>query len=98
MQTGETQLPTDRASGRETPRVAEPTVRHRGRRRTVILVVVGVLVIAAHVILGGAVFAAPRWAGLATEAIVVIIAIKLAAIGVGYLIRRRRKAVRTRGR
>lgn len=96
MHTGETRIPTDGASGVQTPRVAEPTVRHRGRRRTVILAVVGVLVVAAHVILGGAVFAAPRWTGLATEAIVAIIAIKAAAIGVGYLIRHRRRAAKSR--
>jgi hypothetical protein len=69
-----------------------PAAEQHGRRKPVILVVVGGLAIAAHMILGGAVLAAPQWTGLAADAIIVIVAVKAAAIGLGYLVHRRRRA------
>lgn len=70
------------------PAATEHPMAQHGRRRTIILVAVGMLAIAAHVILG-AVLAAPPWTGLAADAILVIVVVKAAAIGLGYLAHRR---------
>jgi hypothetical protein len=69
---------------------------HPRHRKTIVLVVAAVLAIAAHVVLGGAVLAAPSWTGLAADAVLVVILVKAAIIGLGYQAHRRRKAANTR--
>jgi hypothetical protein len=78
------------------PTPAGPVRTRRTRHRTLVLLVAGALAIAAHVVLGGAVLAAPQWTGWAANAVLVVVVVKAAAIGVGYLAHRRRKAANTR--
>jgi hypothetical protein len=72
------------------------TGQPRRRHRTIVLVVIAALAIAAHLVLGGAVLAAPQWTGLATDVILAVVVIKIAIIGLGYLGHRRRKATKSR--
>ncbi|HEV8559955.1 MAG TPA: DUF2218 domain-containing protein [Actinophytocola sp.] len=75
--------------------VRKLTTRH-GHRRTIVLLAAGVLAIAAHVVLGGAVLAAPSWTSLAADVVLVIVVVKVAVIGIGYLAHRHSKTARTR--
>lgn len=68
------------------------TSTHRTRRRTVILVLAGGLAIAAHVVLGAGVLAAPSWAGWTADVILAVVLVKIVLIGLGYLTHHRRKA------
>ncbi|HEU5473413.1 MAG TPA: hypothetical protein VFV67_22445 [Actinophytocola sp.] len=57
----------------------------------VVLLTVAVLAVAAHLVLGAAVLAAPRWAGLIADAVLLVVVLKVALVGVGLLIARRRR-------
>src|SRR5439155_6528243 len=72
-------------TGNATRTPAGPATTHRRRHRTILLVAAGALAIAAHVALGGAVLAAPSWTGWAADAVLVVIVVKVAVIGGGYL-------------
>jgi hypothetical protein len=65
----------------------EPTAAGT-HRRTIILVGVGVLAVAAHVVLA----AALPWAGWTADAVLAIVLVKAALLGLGYRTRLRRRA------
>jgi fatty acid desaturase len=60
----------------------QPTAR-RSRRRVIVLALIGILAIAAHLVLGGAVLAAPPWAGWAATGVLAVVLVKAALIGLG---------------
>lgn len=75
----------------DTPAEAAPTPTRRHRRHwTVPLVVLAVLAVAAHVLLGSAALAAPAWAGWLADAVLVLLLLKAALVGLGYLTHRLR--------
>ena len=78
--------------GDSMPAPTGTTTPHRARRRTIVLAGAGVLAVAAHVVLGAAVLAAPPWAGWTADAILAIVLVKTALIGLGYFTHHRRKA------
>lgn len=67
----------------------EPVQVTTKRRSTTLLVIAAVAVLA-HLVLGGAILAAPQWTTLTADAILAIVLIKAALVGLGYLIRRQR--------
>ncbi|HEV2779072.1 MAG TPA: DUF2218 domain-containing protein [Actinophytocola sp.] len=83
----------DRATG--APAAPTGHAAHR-RRRTALLIAIAVLAIAAHVVLGGAVLAAPQWTAWAADAVLALVLIKAAILTAGYLTHRRRRAAKSR--
>src|SRR5205807_793303 len=68
-----------RPDGPDEPVPVPPPTGTR-RRRTVLLAAIGVLAIAAHVVLGGMVLAAPSWTGWTADVILVVVLVKGALI------------------
>ncbi len=63
----------------------------RGHRRTIVLTAAGVLAVAAHLGLGGAVLAGAAWTGWAANVLLAVVLVNVVAVTVHAL---RRRAIR----
>ena len=79
----------DRPDHRTAPAATTDTVARRKRRRTIGLAVVAALAVALHLGLGGAALAGSRWTSLTTNVVLALVVLKVLAVGI-VAVRRRR--------